>query len=94
MDPIYLPDGDFMFVSTRANTYAQCGMWAPQHLLTRCDRSGKNIYILDPGSEPDYTPAVFADGRVLYTRWEYIDKPVMRMQRLWTTHPDGTQQNI
>ena len=94
MDPVYLPDGNFMFVSTRANVYAQCGPWAPQHVLTRCDRDGKHLYILDAGSEPDWTPAVMENGTVLYTRWEYIDKPVQALQRLWVTHPDGTMQNI
>ncbi len=31
------------------------------------------------------------DGRILYTRWEYTDKPVWRAQGLWTVRPDGTQ---
>jgi hypothetical protein len=31
------------------------------------------------------------DGRVIYTRWEYTDKPLWRAQGLWTVNPDGTQ---
>jgi len=27
---------------------------------------------------------------VLYTRWEYTDKELMRIQSLWTVNPDGT----
>ncbi len=34
-----------------------------------------------------------ADGRVIYTRWEYTDKPLWRAQGLWTVNPDGTQVN-
>ena len=30
------------------------------------------------------------DGRVLFTRWEYTDKALWRVQSLWTTNPDGT----
>ena len=33
------------------------------------------------------------DGRVIYTRWEYTDKPLWRAQKLWTINPDGTQVN-
>jgi len=33
------------------------------------------------------------DGRIIYTRWEYTDKPLWRAQGLWTTNPDGTQVN-
>ncbi|MBM4039710.1 MAG: hypothetical protein FJ290_14470 [Planctomycetes bacterium] len=93
LDPVYLPDGGYAFVSTRANIYAQCGMWAPQHVISRCDADGRNIYVLSPASEPDYSPSVLADGRVVYTRWEYIDKNPNRIQSLWVTRPDGTGQN-
>jgi len=94
IDPVYLPDGGYAFVSTRANIFAQCGMWAPQHVISRCDADGSNIYVLSPASEPDYSPSVLADGRVIYTRWEYIDKNANRIQSLWATRPDGTGQNV
>ena len=34
---------------------------------------------------------VMNDGRLVYTRWEYTDKPLWRAQKLWTVNPDGTQ---
>ena len=30
------------------------------------------------------------DGRIVYTRWEYVDKGVQPIQSLWTVNPDGT----
>jgi hypothetical protein len=30
------------------------------------------------------------NGEILYTRWEYTDKELMRIQSLWTVKPDGT----
>ena len=93
IDPIYLPNGRFVFLSTRADTYAQCGMWARSYIISRCDADGSNIHILSPGSEPDFSPSLLADGRVLFTRWEYIDKSPQRIQSLWTMHPDGTAAN-
>ncbi|NQT36008.1 MAG: LamG domain-containing protein, partial [Planctomycetes bacterium] len=49
IDPIYLPGDRYLFLSTRAETYAQCGMWARSYIQTRCDADGKNIHILTPG---------------------------------------------
>ena len=34
------------------------------------------------------------DGRVIYTRWEYTDKPLWRAEKLWTMNPDGTQVSM
>ncbi len=30
------------------------------------------------------------DGRVLYTRWEYVDKGCGDVQSLWSMRPDGS----
>ncbi len=90
IDPIYLPDSRYLFLSTRAEVYAQCGMWARSYIQTRCDTDGTNIHILTPGTEPEYSPSLLDDGRVISTRWEYVDKSPMNIQSLWTMRPDGT----
>jgi len=90
IDPIYLPSGRYLFLSTRAEVYAQCGMWARSYIQTRCDADGSNIHILTPGTEPEFSPSLLDDGRVIATRWEYIDKFANRIQSLWTMRPDGT----
>ena len=90
IDPLYLPGNRYLFLSTRAEVYAQCGMWARSHVLTGCDADGTNIYILSPATEPEYSPSLLDDGRILFTRWEYVDKFANRIQALWTMHPDGT----
>ena len=59
--------------------------------LARCEADGKNIYLVSYNNEPDYLPSVMNDGRVIYTRWEYTDKPLWRAEKLWTMNPDGTQ---
>jgi hypothetical protein len=94
LDPIYLPDdGHLLFTTTRGHTYVRCMPPTSAFVLARCDRDGRDIYLISANNEPDYLPSVMPDGRILYTRWEYTDKPVWRMQKLWTINPDGTQVN-
>ena len=95
LDPIYLPDDrHIVFSTTRAHSYVRCMPPTNAFVLARCDRDGKNVYLISPNNEPDYLPSVMNDGRVIYTRWEYTDKPLWRLQKLWTVHPDGTQLNL
>jgi hypothetical protein len=91
-DPIYLPDGEhILFSTTRGHTYVRCMPPTNAFVLARCDRDGKNVYLISSNNEPDYLPSMLPDGRVIYTRWEYTDKPLWRAQKLWTVNPDGTQ---
>ncbi len=92
VDPIYLPDDEhIIFASTRGHNYVRCMPPTNSFTLARCDLDGRNIYLISRNNEPDYLPALLRDGRVIYTRWEYTDKPLWRAQSLWTLRPDGTQ---
>jgi hypothetical protein len=90
VDPIYLPDGHILFTSTRGNSYVRCGPFIYSYVLARCDADGSNVYLISYNGEPDFVPALLNDGRVIYSRWEYTDKPLWRLQKLWTTNQDGT----
>ncbi|MHC4247582.1 MAG: HzsA-related protein [Planctomycetota bacterium] len=90
LDPIYLPDGHILFSTSRTNTYIRCMPYTYAFALARCDADGKNIYIVSRNSETDYVPSLMNDGRVIYSRWEYTDKGLWRIQSLWTMNPDGT----
>ncbi len=89
-DPVYMPDGKIVFVSNRGHSYARCVVGHPSTVVARCEPDGKNIYLISAGNEPEYTPSIMPNGQVLYTRWEYTDKELMRVQSLWTVNPDGT----
>jgi hydrazine synthase alpha subunit-like protein len=85
----YLPDDDIVFVSTRSMRWVGC--WMTQvGTLFRCDRHGRNVRPLSVNLEHDNTPAVLPDGRILYTRWEYVDRSQVGYHQLWTMNPDGT----
>ncbi|MBI4604476.1 MAG: hypothetical protein HY721_21145, partial [Planctomycetes bacterium] len=72
------------------NTYVRCGPFIYSYILARCDPDGANLYLVSYGNEPEWTPALLEDGRVIYSRWEYTDKALWRVQSLWTTNQDGT----
>jgi len=77
LDPIYLPDErHIVFSTTRAHTYVRCMPPTSSFILARCRTDGSDLYLISANNEPDYLPSVMDDGRVLYTRWEYTDKPL------------------
>ncbi|HJN14004.1 MAG TPA: hypothetical protein QGH10_00860, partial [Armatimonadota bacterium] len=90
VDPIHAPDGRILFTTTRGNSYVRCGPFIYSYILARCDADGSNIYLTSYNGEPDFVPSLMDDGRVIYSRWEYTDRPLWRIQSLWTAHPDGT----
>jgi hypothetical protein len=94
MDPIYLPDGHIVFSTSRGNSYVRCLPPSASTVLARCDADGRNIVMLSRNNEPDYTPTLLPDGRILYTRWEYTERPLWRLQKLWTMNPDGTGEAV
>ena len=49
---------------------------------------------LSANIEQDNTPWVLPDGRILYMRWEYIDRSQVHYHHLWTMYPDGTEQSV
>jgi len=93
VEPTYLPDGDVIFSSTRCKRYIGCWL-APSATLHRCDANGLNMRMLSSGAFTENTPAVLPDGRVLYTRWEYVNRDPVSFHHLWTINPDGTGQMV
>jgi len=93
IEPCYLPDGEIMFVSSRCKRWVNC--WVTQvGVLYRCGPQGENIHPVSANIEHDNTPWVLPDGRVLYQRWEYVDRSQVHYHHLWTTNPDGTAQMV
>jgi len=91
-DPCYLPDGGFAFMTTRNQSFGRChgGRYVPAYLLFRANGDGSGIRQLSFGEANEWDPSVMHDGRIIYTRWDYINRHDTRFQSLWTTAPDGT----
>jgi hypothetical protein len=93
IEAVYLPCGGIAFVSTRCQRWVNC--WMTQvAIMYRCDADGGNIRAISANTEHDNTPWVMPDGRLLYTRWEYVDRSQVEFHHLWTTNPDGTGQAV
>ena len=92
-EPTYLPDGGIAFVSTRCQRWVNC--WTTQvGVIYRCDGDGTHVRLLSANTEHDNTPWVLPDGRLLYTRWEYVDRSQVEFHHLWTMNPDGTGATV
>ena len=93
IEPCRLPNGDILFVSTRCRRWVSC-MRTQVATLYRCKPDGSGIFPVSANVEHDNTPAVLPDGRILFTRWEYVDRSQVEYHHLWTMNPDGTNVNV
>jgi len=93
VEPVWLPDGGILFVSTRCNRRVNCHT-TQVAVLHRCDADGRNLRPLSSNNEHDNTPWVLPSGQILYTRWEYVDRNQMDFHHLWITTPDGLRQTV
>ncbi len=91
IEPTYLPDGSIIFCSSRCRRFVNC-WYSRVATLYRCDGDGANVRIVSSNNDHDNTPWVLPDGRVLYMRWEYVDRSQVHFHHLWTVNPDGTGQ--
>jgi len=93
IEPTWLPDGDIMFASSRSRRWVNC--WLTQvATLYRMKPDGSGVRMVSANIEHDNTPWMLPDGRVLYMRWEYVDRRQVNFHHLWTMNPDGTQHQI
>lgn len=91
--PCPLPDGGIAFIGTRCKARYLC--WRPQvSVLFRMDADGENIEPLSYANLSEWAPSVTSDGRILWTRSEYIDKGADFSHTLWFIRPDGTQPEL
>jgi len=92
-DPCPLPDGGLAFMSTRRNGFARCNnAWEPtaSYTLHRMDANGGNLRLLSCHETAEWHPSVLNDGRIVYIRWDYVDRSAANFHGLWACNPDGS----
>lgn len=93
IEPTWLPGGGIMFCSSRCNRWVPC-WYSPVATLHVCDGDGGNVRPISGNVEHDNTPWPLPDGRVIYERWEYVDRSRVSFHHLWTSNPDGSGQMV
>ena len=77
------------------DSYVRCGGGPSRpvavYTLQVMDADGADMRAISPFENFEWTPSVASDGRILYARWDYVDRHNMPYMSLWATHPDGTQ---
>ncbi len=75
------------------DSYVRCGgdnfRPVPVFTLHAMDRDGQNMAPLSAFETFEYTPSIANDGRILYCRWDYIDRFNGHFFSLWSTDQNG-----
>ncbi|MCL2348734.1 MAG: hypothetical protein FWC50_10800 [Planctomycetaceae bacterium] len=96
-DPVPLPDGGIAFLSTRRGGFIRCNnVWEPlqTYTLHRMNADGGDLRTLSFHETNEWHPSVLNDGRIVYSRWDYVDRNAAQYHGIWTTSPDGTQASV
>ena len=93
IDPLYLPDDSIVFSSTREPKYCMCNRHIMANLF-RMGADGANVHQIGKSTLFEGHSSLTPDGRILYDRWEYVDRNFGDAQGLWTVFPDGTNHAL
>jgi len=94
--PSWLPGGRIVYVCDYApnsggggwNRKAdRCGGWATTLWSMKAD--GSDAFAISWHESAEYHPVVDYDGRIVYSRWDYLDRNWDSAHHLWTCYPDG-----
>lgn len=83
---------------TLPDSYVRCGGGnsrpVPVFTLHAMNGTGGAMRPISAFETFEYTPSVAHDGRILYCRWDYIDRFNGHFFSLWSTNPDGTNAQL
>ena len=93
--PAILPSGEVLFISTRRGGYHRCGRGPCfVYTLARMGPDGQNARSISFHETHEWDPCLLNDGRVVYTRWDYVDRNAVHYEQLWSARPDGSNARI
>ena len=95
MHPCFTQEDTIIFTSTRCKITTLCD--SPGTLVTpvlhRINIDGTGLEKLTDSPVSEFAPSMMSDGRVVYTRWEYVDKDSLYCKAGYAMNPDGTHVN-
>jgi hypothetical protein len=92
----WLPNGRIIYISDYVpigdgsgwhRKEDRCGGWGTQLWSMKAD--GSDAYPISWHETAEYHPVVDHDGRIVYSRWDYLDRNWDAAHHLWTCYPDG-----
>ncbi|MBN2021996.1 MAG: hypothetical protein JW809_04315 [Pirellulales bacterium] len=83
---------------TLPDAFVRCGGSAYRpvsiHTLHVMDADGGALRAISPFESFEWNPSVTDDGRIVYARWDYVDRHAMWHMSLWSTLPNGMAAQI
>ncbi|MBE0541295.1 MAG: discoidin domain-containing protein [Verrucomicrobia bacterium] len=80
------------------DSYVRCGGGPERpvavYTLHTMNADGSDLVTISPFEMFEWTPDIAQDGRILYSRWDYIDRDNMPYMGLWAINPDGTDARM
>ncbi len=80
------------------DSYVRCGgddyRPVPVFTMHTISPDGQSMRPVSAFETFEYTPSVANDGRLLYCRWDYIDRFNGHFFSLWSSNPDGTNAQL
>ena len=78
--------------------YVRCGGGPERpvavYTLHTMNADGSDLVAISPFEMFEWTPEIGHDGRILYSRWDYIDRDNMPYMGLWAINPNGTDARM
>lgn len=93
IDPLYLPSDEIAFSASREPKYCMCN----RHImcnLYKMNSDGSNIRQIGKSTLFEGHSSLTPDGRIIYSRWEYVDRNFGDAQGVWITSSEGFNHAI
>ncbi|NQU54586.1 MAG: hypothetical protein HQ522_18855, partial [Bacteroidetes bacterium] len=89
--PCWMPDGKILFISERRGGFLRCSgsRPCPNFTMHAMDADGSNIVRISHHETNEWHPSINNDGKILYTRWDYVDRGDDQAHHPWIAAPDG-----
>ncbi len=90
LDPCWMPGGRIVFMTTRRCGYGRChGRPVPSFTMFSIKPDGSDMITIDYHETNEFHPSVDNRGRLVYTRWDYVDRDHSAAHHMWHCYPDG-----
>ena len=88
--PCFLPNDRLAFITERRGGYLRCGRECPNYTVFDMNQDGSQMRCLSYHETNEWAPSVSNDGKILWTRWDYIDRHGCTVHHPWQMSLNGS----